>query len=758
MAVEGKVILKAENNIKSGLDSAKEELGGFGDRVKSVFSSVTVTAGDIVGAIKGIASEVGQLISLRAEQEKTELTFKSTMEKVGLPKEAVDRLKEYAGAQALRTGADDEAIMSMMSFLATSGRSEEQMKSMIALASDMSVVTGKDLKTQLDELNKTFSGTAGGIGKIIPELKDLTDEQLKSGEGITVLQGAFGGLSDKLASSASVALQNFTNSWDDTRAALGESLMPAVMPMLQGFISFLNETVIPGIQSFAPIVKMVFDEISGFITSLKPIFDPIFAILGNFWTQTLGPNIESAWEIVKNVVGLISAILKGDWATAWDSAKKIVENVTNIIKNTFLNPLTDIAKKIWDGVKTNWNSAWESLKAAVKKPLDDIILFFDPVIKAVNAVIGGIEKALQALGILDKSNYKPGPVSPSGQVGVSTKGYAKGTNSASPGIAVVGEEGPELVMFNGGEQVIPNHLLPKDIGNIRGYADGTTGWVDSVVSNITGSMLSAGENASLLGNLSGALTTSFSSILSSLGPFGNMIAGMNPALALLLPVIKGVTDVLAPSISTVIGPLMESLTGIGTSIGQGLLPIFDALTPVFGILGTMLTTAITPVLQMISPILQVIATVLTVVLNPILKAVAIAFEVLRSPVQFLGDLFSWVGKHIKTFGDNVGIAIWNITHPFNQKGFVNGPGAFTSDAFTGLADRIDAIMNIGNSNMAEGMTDTSTSTSVAGASYTGGNTITINIYQQAPVVGDNGMTAFARMIRQEFLALDYYNA
>lgn len=38
-------------------------------------------------------------------------------------------------------------------------------------------------------------------------------------------------------------------------------------------------------------------------------------------------------------------------------------------------------------------------------------------------------------------------------------GYAKGTNSAARGLALVGEEGPELVRFRGGEQVVPNHKL-----------------------------------------------------------------------------------------------------------------------------------------------------------------------------------------------------------------------------------------------------------------------------------------------------------
>ncbi|MGB3814046.1 MAG: phage tail length tape measure family protein [Shinella sp.] len=47
-------------------------------------------------------------------------------------------------------------------------------------------------------------------------------------------------------------------------------------------------------------------------------------------------------------------------------------------------------------------------------------------------------------------------------------GYADGTASARAGIAMVGEEGPELVRFKGGEQVVPNHQL-------RGFNDNRGG-------------------------------------------------------------------------------------------------------------------------------------------------------------------------------------------------------------------------------------------------------------------------------------------
>ena len=42
-------------------------------------------------------------------------------------------------------------------------------------------------------------------------------------------------------------------------------------------------------------------------------------------------------------------------------------------------------------------------------------------------------------------------------------GFRQGTDSAPEGLAVVGEDGPEIVRFRGGEQVIPNSRIPDNI-------------------------------------------------------------------------------------------------------------------------------------------------------------------------------------------------------------------------------------------------------------------------------------------------------
>ena len=51
---------------------------------------------------------------------------------------------------------------------------------------------------------------------------------------------------------------------------------------------------------------------------------------------------------------------------------------------------------------------------------------------------------------------------------VASNWYAGGTSSAAPGLAVVGERGPELVRFRGGEQVIPGYAAGGFIGGNLG--------------------------------------------------------------------------------------------------------------------------------------------------------------------------------------------------------------------------------------------------------------------------------------------------
>ena len=695
---EGKFVISAQNKIAEGLNGAKNDLSNFGKETekvsKSIFDNFTVTFGDIANVISKVASTVGEFFSEYAEQEKAVRTFGAAVsQSAQLTEGASSRLKEYAGAMALKTGADDDAVLSMMSLLATSGRTEAQIRSIIAAAADMSTVTGKDLKTSVEDINKTFAGTSGRMGQFVLGLNDLTAEELAAGKGVDVIAAQYGGLADAMGTSASVALGNLSNTVDDVKAALGESLMPAVQPILEAFVAFLNDPLIPAIKGFAPIVKEVFANVQQFIKDIKPVIDPIFKWFSDWFTVTVGPNIKSLGDILKSTLGVISGILTGDWKKVWDNAKKIVTDVIDIIARAF-KPITD----------------------------------------TIDKVIGGISKAIEFLKSAGKG--KGGPVADS-FFDLPVSGFAKGTSGAKKGWAMVGEEGPELVFFNGGEEVVPNHKL-------YGYAEGTpqAGSLGAFQANILGQFDIGSEISPIISGF----VSGISPVFQSLGMFGQMLAGINPVLAVLQPIVEGFMSVIGPAITEVLAPLFNALTQVGQMLGAALLPILDALMPIFSLLANHILTNFAMVMKVLSPIIEVVALVFQM-MTPILTLLSKVFVVLMSPVQWLADLFGWLGGVMQTFA-------WNIAHPFRTRDYEG----FSSDAFTGLQGRLDAIDAMGtNSQSLTASYSQSDATATQSANYRT-QPITVNIYQQAPVVGSDGMSYVARMIRGEIEMLAYAGA
>jgi len=694
------VEINGRETVSQAALQASGSMKKMGEDSKGFLENLTITAGDVVGAIQKIASSVSEVLNLYAVQERAVINLNSAIElSDNVNKDAAEGLIQYASELQALTGIGDETTIAIQAMLIASGRSEEQTRSMIAAAADYSAATGKDFKTTIEDLNKSFSGTQGRMGQLIPELKDLTEEQLKGGAAIDIVGQKYAGYAERLSGSASVALASFNSSWNDMKESLGEAIMPAVLPILGALVDLINDPVIPVIKSFAPIVKEVFENVEKFITDLKPAVEPIMIWFANTWTTVIGPNIRLVGSILKETLSIVSGIITGDWKRVWDSFKQIVLDVVAVIKNAF-----------------------------------------GPLIDAINLVVGGIDKAKQFL--LSGAQGQVNNAMSGSQFGFGGTGgnrYARGTGSASPGVAIVGEEGPELVIMRGGETVIPNDRLTsaaKSLG-IPGYAKGTS--TDSGFGF---------DFASPLMELISSMTSGFGSLLGSLG---SIKAVMDP----LGTILGKVFDVIGPMIDQVIQPLMSAFDTIAVVIGEILTPIFKALTPIFVIISNALMSLIMPILNQLSVPLAIVAALFEI-LTPIMKANAIALEILTSPIKYIGDLFKWVAEVIRISVHNLSEYINN---PFNAgRRNILGVSGFSSDAFTGLADRIADIWN-GTSGV------DSSPVSPGSGGTTGGNatyqkprdlTVNVQVYTSA-LVGNDGISEFSLIIGRELKAAGVLN-
>jgi len=251
MASKVSVEIKGKEDVSQVAKKAKGGLDGLASGANGLvqkFGGLALAGAGVVAGLKIIAKAADECVQAFVENEKATLTFNAALQTTpGLSASAGDTLRDYAGQIALMTGKTQAAVLSMEAMLLKSGRTEDQIQAMLKAAVDFSAATGKDMTSALEQLNKTFGGTAGELGELIPALKDLTKEELANGDAVKLVADQYKGMGDALAESASVGIANYRNAITDLKSAIGESINEAIKP----FRDALTETIVKLTESIA---------------------------------------------------------------------------------------------------------------------------------------------------------------------------------------------------------------------------------------------------------------------------------------------------------------------------------------------------------------------------------------------------------------------------------------------------------------------------------------------------------------------------
>lgn len=165
---------------------------------------------------------IGAAIAAAEEQEnsirKLEFALKSTGEFTkGLSLE----FQDFADSLQRSTGVSDDAVLGQLALAKQFGFSNSQAKNLVKTAVDLSAVTGDDLNTSFDKLMKTYSGTTGELGKLIPGVKALTKEQLASGAAVDLVGGKVRGAAFDFTNTFSGAVKLASSNFDEFLEAIG---------------------------------------------------------------------------------------------------------------------------------------------------------------------------------------------------------------------------------------------------------------------------------------------------------------------------------------------------------------------------------------------------------------------------------------------------------------------------------------------------------------------------------------------------------
>lgn len=209
------------------------------------------------------------------------------------------RLLSQASEIQSRSVIGDEAIISQQAYLASLGRTEQEIRDVIEASVQLSASTGMSLESAVKNLAKTYGGLTGELGESIPQLKELTTEQLKNGDAVKFVLDNYKGYAETAANKGLGAMKQLKNAWGDLLEQVGTAMMPFVTK-----VSRMLGVVVSAMQRVSPEAMKIIVTLGGIAAAIGPVSLGISGII------KLMPMLKTGLVALTSPVGIaVTAIL-----------------------------------------------------------------------------------------------------------------------------------------------------------------------------------------------------------------------------------------------------------------------------------------------------------------------------------------------------------------------------------------------------------------------------------------------------------------
>jgi len=382
MALLGEVFFNVgiqSQKFDSGIKSMQRSANAFENTIKKLGTTLAAVFGTA-----GFIATMKKNLDLWAKQEEStiKLTFAVKQFASG-NKQLMTNLQQLGNYMQKQIGVGNEYVENLaaigLSMGVTGDRIEDATKASILL----SKVLGTDAQTLMRGFAQTLEGTVGILGRYVPEVRNLTEEQLRNGEAIDLIVKKFTGLEETLSGTTTAAIDKFKASLGDIGEVMGSKLAPIVSKMADWMYEFSSR-----VQESGSVMQTLKDYALKVWDSMSLLGKGVVALVGAF----IGLKIASAaWSL------LTSAVISGG---------KLIVNVLStifswpvlIIAGLYLLRVAwrynwfnirDTVLGAWDAMKAGWRGAYDDLKDVWQDP---DLSFLEKVAASIGLIAGKIWK------------------------------------------------------------------------------------------------------------------------------------------------------------------------------------------------------------------------------------------------------------------------------------------------------------------------------------------------------------------------------
>ena len=431
------LISKVANGIVEGLNAGMPAIKEFGktlpETIKEIITDVTSNFGNFEELLNGITDIFETFVTSLADNDifadlgnlfsKILTTIVNSIDKL-LP--SIEK-------------ALDEIIPALGKFITDS------IPSIVNLLIDVAIMIVKEIPKILSELIKALPVIINALLEALPKFFDEGLPELISGfielipdiikAGVEITVELIKHLPEIIGSFITGLIKGFAKvDWWDV-----------ICKIFQAFIDGFKELF--GINSPSTVFRDFGTNIwDGLIEGLKGIGE---------WFVNL---FSKAWEGIKNAFSAV-----GEWASGvWGNIKDGFGNVGKWFKNTFEGAVTKI-KSAFRGIGDWFSNLWDKITGKNKQSTEEMIREQKIALEMAKGFSREAAERIvdnKPIEELSTDNFKV--------YGGGVVGKAKGSQAVNRGLALVGEAGPELVKFRGGEQVLNSHNTQKALEGMGG--------------------------------------------------------------------------------------------------------------------------------------------------------------------------------------------------------------------------------------------------------------------------------------------------